>query len=155
MVVWVLLASAAIANVFKFAAVMVSNPLYNILSLVVVFFAMAAIFAILTRLHKSGREDLDAGKKLRLYAGEDVEKVSQADVERIHKETPEEGLTGVSPRFVVNALSNAITRSAIESLTSMSSRADVSYGLSPRTPLRTLAPRILRIICRASSTLKR
>jgi NADH-quinone oxidoreductase subunit J len=46
-VVWVFLASAAVAIVFAFAAVMVRNPLYNVLSLVVVFFAMAAIFAIL------------------------------------------------------------------------------------------------------------
>ncbi|MGD8587303.1 MAG: serine protein kinase, partial [Chromatiales bacterium] len=80
---------------------------------------LAAIFAILTRLHKSERADLNLTKKLRLYAGEDVEKVSEADVERIHKETPDEGLTGVSPRFVVNALSNAITRSELNSLTSM------------------------------------
>ena len=80
---------------------------------------LAAIFAILTRVHKSERADLNLTKKLRLYAGEDVEKVSEADVERIHKETPDEGLTGVSPRFVVNALSNAITRSELHSLTSM------------------------------------
>jgi serine protein kinase len=80
---------------------------------------LAAIFAILTRLHKSERADLNLTKKLRLYAGEDVEKVSEADVERIHKEAPDEGLTGVSPRFVVNALSNAINRSELHSLTSM------------------------------------
>jgi serine protein kinase len=80
---------------------------------------VAAIFAILTRLEKSDREDLDLSKKLRLYAGEDVEKVSETDGERIHKETPNEGLTGVSPRFVVNALSNGITRSETKSLTSM------------------------------------
>jgi serine protein kinase len=80
---------------------------------------VAAIFAILTRLHKSEREDLDLSKKLRLYSGEDVDKVSESDVERIHKEHPDEGLTGVSPRFVVNALSNAITRSDSKSLTSM------------------------------------
>lgn len=80
---------------------------------------MAAVFAILTRLQKSEREGLDLTKKLRLYAGEDVEKVSEADVERIHKESTDEGLKGVSPRFVVNALSNAITRSEVESLTSM------------------------------------
>lgn len=79
----------------------------------------AAAFAILTRLKKSDREDLDLSKKLRLYAGEDVEKVSDADVERIHKESPDEGLTGVSPRFVVNALSNAITRTDTSSLTTM------------------------------------
>ncbi|MGD2081588.1 MAG: serine protein kinase [Chromatiales bacterium] len=80
---------------------------------------LAAIFAILTRLRKSDREDLDLSRKLRLYAGEDVEKVSSSDVERIHRETPDEGLTGVSPRFVVNALSNAITRTETDSLTSM------------------------------------
>ncbi len=80
---------------------------------------VAAVFAILTRLKKSEREDLDLAKKLRLYAGEDVEKVTDADVERIHKESPDEGLTGVSPRFVVNALSNAITRTDTLSLTTM------------------------------------
>lgn len=80
---------------------------------------LAAIFASLTRMQKSEREDLDPSKKVRMYAGEDVENVSESDVERIHKETPDEGLTGVSPRFVVNALSNAITRTDTESLTSM------------------------------------
>ena len=33
--------------------------------------------------------------------------------------SPDEGLTGVSPRFVINAISNAITRSNTHSLTSM------------------------------------
>ncbi len=80
---------------------------------------MAAVFAILTRLQKSEREGLDRSKKLRLYASEDVEQVSESDVERIHKESADEGLSGVSPRFVVNALSNAITRSEVDSLTSM------------------------------------
>jgi serine protein kinase len=80
---------------------------------------VAAIFAILTRIKKSERADIDPTKKVRLFAGEDVEKVSESDVERLHKETPDEGLTGVSPRFVVNALSNAITHSDRESLTSM------------------------------------
>jgi serine protein kinase len=34
-------------------------------------------------------------------------------------ETPDEGLTGISPRFVINSISNAITRSEARSLTSM------------------------------------
>ena len=34
-------------------------------------------------------------------------------------ESPDEGLYGVSPRFVINAISNAITRSDSQSLTSM------------------------------------
>jgi serine protein kinase len=48
-------------------------------------------------------------KKLRLYAGEDVEGFSESDVPRIKAESPEEGMTGVSPRFIINAISNAIT----------------------------------------------
>lgn len=80
---------------------------------------VAAVFAIATRLRQSERADLDMSKKLRLYAGEDVEGFSEIEGERIRAETPEEGLTGVSPRFVVNALSNAITRSEVNSLTSM------------------------------------
>jgi serine protein kinase len=80
---------------------------------------VAATFAILTRLRKPEREDLDLSKKLRLYGGEDVEGCSETEVERIRAETPDEGLTGVSPRFVINAISNAITRSEAYSLTSM------------------------------------
>jgi len=70
---------------------------------------LAAVFGILTRL----------GKKLRVYAGEAVEGVPETEATRLHAETPEEGMTGVSPRFVVNAISNAITRGNTHSLTSM------------------------------------
>ncbi|PWG63157.1 PrkA family serine protein kinase [Sediminicurvatus halobius] len=80
---------------------------------------VAAVFAVLSRLKPSEREDLDLSKKLRLYAGEDVEGHSQNEVERIRHEHEDEGLSGVSPRFVVNALSNAISRSEVHSLTSM------------------------------------
>jgi serine protein kinase len=80
---------------------------------------VAAVFAILTRLHRSEHEGLDLSKKLRLYAGEDVEGFSEKDVLKLQNETAEEGLAGVSPRFVINALSSAITRSEVSSLTSM------------------------------------
>ena len=80
---------------------------------------VAAAFSILTRLKPSEQEELDLSKKLRLYAGEDVQGFSEIEIERINAETPDEGLTGVSPRFVINALSNAITRSEVQSLTSM------------------------------------
>jgi serine protein kinase len=80
---------------------------------------LAAVFAILTRLDKPQREGLDLPKKLKLYAGEDVEGFNESDVRRIKAEAAEEGLSGVSPRFIINAISNAITRSDVESLTSM------------------------------------
>ncbi len=80
---------------------------------------VAAVFAILSRLQKTERQDLDLSKKLRLYANESVEGFSDSEAERIHSESSDEGLTGVSPRFVINAISNAITRSDAQSLTSM------------------------------------
>jgi serine protein kinase len=80
---------------------------------------LAAVFSILTRLVKPEKEGLDLAKKLRLYSGEDVEGFSQNEVERLRAEHPEEGMSGVSPRFVINSISNAITRSDRSSLTSM------------------------------------
>jgi serine protein kinase len=80
---------------------------------------LAAVFAILTRLSKSDREGLDIPKKLRIYAGEAVEGMSETEATRLRAEAPDEGLTGVSPRFVINAISAAITRGDARSLTSM------------------------------------
>lgn len=80
---------------------------------------VAAVFAVLTRLEQSERDSLDLSKKARLYAGEDVEGFSRTEVERVRGESPEEGLAGVSPRFVINAVSGAITRSEAKSLTAM------------------------------------
>ncbi|HKE43557.1 MAG TPA: hypothetical protein VKB41_03360 [Steroidobacteraceae bacterium] len=80
---------------------------------------LAAVFAILTRLHKPEREGLDLSKKLRIYNGESIEGFAENEAVRLHAESPDEGLAGVSPRFVINAISNAITRSDTRSLTSM------------------------------------
>jgi len=79
----------------------------------------AAVFAILTRLHEGEEKDTELSKKVRVHAGEDVEGVNQADAERIKGRMPDEGLGGVSPRFVINALSNAIIQSDVKSLTTM------------------------------------
>ena len=80
---------------------------------------LAAVFAILTRLAPTEREGLDLTKKLRIYAGEAVEGVSETEAVKLRHESPDEGMTGVSPRFVINAISNAITRNNAQSLTSM------------------------------------
>jgi serine protein kinase len=80
---------------------------------------LAAVFGILTRLVKPEREGLDIAKKLRIYAGDAVEGMPESEAARLRSEAPDEGMTGVSPRFVINALSNAITRGNTHSLTSM------------------------------------
>src|SRR5688572_18988696 len=80
---------------------------------------VAAVFAVLTRLQEGDERETEHGKKVRLYAGEDVEGVQQSEVEKIRARSPEEGLAGVSPRFVINAVSNAIIQSSAKSLTTM------------------------------------
>jgi serine protein kinase len=80
---------------------------------------LASVFAILTRLQKPEKEGMDLTKKLRLYAGESVEGFAENEATRLRNEAPDEGLGGVSPRFIINSISNAITRSDAKSLTSM------------------------------------
>ncbi len=80
---------------------------------------VAAVFAILTRLHESEEKDQELTKKIRIFSGEDVEGMSRTDAERVRQAMPDEGLSGVSPRFVINALSNAIIQSDCHSLTTM------------------------------------
>src|ERR687896_558671 len=79
----------------------------------------AAVFSVLTRLAETDERETEHSKKVRLYAGEDVEGVAQSEVEKIRAKNPDEGLAGVSPRFVINALSNAIIQSSAKSLTTM------------------------------------
>ena len=71
------------------------------------------------RLEAPEQDGLDLSKKLRLYADEEVEGHSLSDVAKLKAASPDEGLCGVSPRFVINAISNAITRTDTSSLTSM------------------------------------
>jgi len=69
----------------------------------------AAMFAIMTRLETSKR-GVGNMKKLRLYDGQYVEGTSQREAEELQKEFPREGMTGVSPRYVIDTLSMALTR---------------------------------------------
>ena len=80
---------------------------------------VAAVFSVLTRLQEGEERESDNAKKLRLFAGEDVEGVAATEVDKIRARNPEEGLSGVSPRFVINALSSAIIQSQAKSLTTM------------------------------------
>ncbi|MBA5638278.1 serine protein kinase [Duganella sp. LX20W] len=81
----------------------------------------AAVFAILTRLQGGDERDPELVAKVRWHAGDGPEGAAGTEggqprqVERL----PDEGLAGVSPRFVVNALSNAIIQSGGRSLSTM------------------------------------
>ncbi|NHZ61452.1 serine protein kinase [Massilia sp. CCM 8694] len=81
----------------------------------------AAVFAILSRIQDSDDKEVELVKKVRIHANEEVDGMNRADVRRIKEKdkAPDEGLAGVSPRFVINALSNAIISSNRKSLSTM------------------------------------
>lgn len=57
---------------------------------------------------------MDVLKKLKLYDGEDVEGFKQKDVSELRNEFPDEGMSGVDPRYVINRLSSALIRTTTQ-----------------------------------------
>ncbi|ADG07161.1 PrkA family serine protein kinase [Kyrpidia tusciae] len=70
----------------------------------------AAIFSVLTRLRDSKKQGMDLVKKMRLYDGETVEGFKEKDIEELRQEAPDEGMSGVDPRYVINRISSALIR---------------------------------------------
>ncbi|MFQ5684733.1 MAG: serine protein kinase [Candidatus Binatia bacterium] len=71
---------------------------------------VASMFAILSRLEPTNKCDLIT--KLKLYNGEEVVekgKTKRVDVEELREATKREGMTGISTRFIMKALDNALS----------------------------------------------
>lgn len=73
---------------------------------------MASMFAILTRLKETNKCDLLT--KLKLYNGEEITEKGQTkriNVQELKEEFPEEGMTGISTRFIMKSLDDALSDS--------------------------------------------
>jgi serine protein kinase len=70
----------------------------------------ASVFAVLSRLEPSKKAGMSLMRKLRLYDGEEVDDFGQKDVRELQEEAVREGMDGISPRYVINALSQALAR---------------------------------------------
>ncbi|MCC6220956.1 MAG: serine protein kinase [Deltaproteobacteria bacterium] len=71
---------------------------------------LASMFAILTRLEPTNKCDLIT--KLKLYNGEEVVekgKTKKIDVQELRDEAKREGMDGISTRFIMKALDNALS----------------------------------------------
>ena len=72
---------------------------------------VAAMFAVLSRLKPSKKSGLSLLTKLKLYDGEkQVGDWDQKHVRELREEYGDEGMNGVSPRFILNRLSSALVR---------------------------------------------
>tara|TARA_R100000734_G_scaffold18730_2_gene16308 strand:- start:1546 stop:3489 length:1944 start_codon:yes stop_codon:yes gene_type:complete len=84
---------------------------------------VAAMFAVLSRLHPSNK--VDPLTKMKLYAGEEViEKghVKKVDINDLRDEARDEGMTGISTRFIMKAIDAALSDSDKNMVTPISIR---------------------------------
>ena len=84
---------------------------------------MAAMFSVMSRLHPSNKVDLLT--KMKLYNGEDIiEKgnIKKVDIEDLRDETRDEGMTGISTRFIMKAIDAALSDSDKQMITPISLR---------------------------------
>ncbi|TQS74941.1 PrkA family serine protein kinase [Ornithinibacillus gellani] len=89
----------------------------------------AAIFSVLSRLKESNKQGVDLIKKLRLYDGESVEGYNQVDLEELRKEFPDEGMSGIDPRYVINRISSTIIRKEEPSIHALDVLRSLKDGL--------------------------
>lgn len=72
---------------------------------------VASMFAILTRLKPSKKAGMSLTAKMKLYDGEkQVGDWDQRAVRELHEEYMDEGMHGVSPRFIINRISSALVK---------------------------------------------
>ncbi|WP_216830769.1 PrkA family serine protein kinase [Alkalihalobacterium elongatum] len=90
---------------------------------------IAAIFTILTRLKEPKKQSVDIVKKMKLYDGEIVEGFNNQDLEELKKEYPDEGMTGIDPRYVINRISSAIIRKEMTSINALDVLRSIKEGL--------------------------
>jgi len=105
---------------------------------------VAATFAVLTRLRESKKAGMSLMKKLRLYNGDNVEGFGPADVRELQEEAEQsggprgdgaEGMNGISPRYVINRLSSAVSRPGCTCLTPLEVLRTLKEGLEQHTGL--------------------
>ena len=75
--------------------------------------ALAARFAVLTRLEPAADATIDRRLKSRLYDGERIGDVTDASVRALREAHPHEGMTGLSPRDTMNVLTHALGETGV------------------------------------------
>lgn len=77
----------------------------------------AAMFAVLSRLKDSANKNLDLVTKMKLYNGENVEGFTATDLISFRNEFQDEGMGGVSPRYIINRLSSILSETGTTCIT--------------------------------------
>ena len=111
---------------------------------------IASVFAVLTRLEASKKAGMSLMKKLKLYDGEDIEDFKQKDIKELQEEAVREGMDGISPRYVINRLSNALIKQNAACINPIDALRALRDGLDQHTSItREERDRYLNLISEA------
>lgn len=69
---------------------------------------VAAMWAILTRLEEPKKANLTLLQKLKLYDGKSLPGFTEDNIKELRKEAVREGMSGISPRYIQDKISNAL-----------------------------------------------
>ncbi|MEX2571485.1 MAG: serine protein kinase [Gemmatimonadota bacterium] len=69
---------------------------------------IAAMWAVLTRLAEPKKLNLTALQKLKLYGGKSLPGFTEDNIKELRKEAEREGLSGISPRYIQDKISNCL-----------------------------------------------
>lgn len=78
---------------------------------------VASMFSVLSRLELPRDQNLTLLKKMQLYNGQDVDGFSTEDIKNIKHDTEEEGMFGVSPRYIFNCVAGCFTKYSLSCIT--------------------------------------
>ncbi len=91
---------------------------------------IAAIFSILTRLKQSKKQRIDLVTKMYLYDDQPVDINEQINVRELKEEFPDEGLSGIDPRYVINRISSSLLRKKVNSINALDVLRSLKDGLN-------------------------
>jgi serine protein kinase len=94
---------------------------------------VASTFAVLTRLEEPKKAGMSVMKKLKLYDGEDVEDFTQKDIRELKDDAVREGMSGISPRYVINRLSGALVKDGTRCINPIDALRALRDGLETHT----------------------
>jgi serine protein kinase len=108
---------------------------------------VASLFAVLSRLEPSKKAGMSLMKKLKLYDGEEVEGFSANDLTELQEEAVREGMDGISPRYIINRLSNALIKDNVSCINPIDALRALKDGFEQHTSIsREERERLLNLI---------
>ena len=95
----------------------------------------ASVFAVLSRLEPPSKQGMSLIDKLRLYDGQMVGSYTKEDLRDIQRHHPDEGMRGISPRYVMNRLGAVASRPDVTCVSPLATLDSMWQGLRENVSL--------------------